>query len=289
VSEAFMIMLREGFEATLIVAIVFTYLRKIDRLDLSAAVWSGVAFAAGIATGLGLILHWTIGDFEGRARLLTFAAICATAAVVLTWMIFWMRKQSRAIKNELHEKVDAAIASDTARRGVMFVAFIAVLREGIESALFLVAAATGDNSNGVFVGAIAGLVAACVLGYLVYSGGRQIPMATFFKVTGILLILFAAGLLSRTVFFLQAAGDIGTMNNAFYNVTGIHWLTVDTQTGRFLAGIFGWDPRPSIEQVIVYVGYVVPVSYLFLRASKGAAPVPATKQSTAQAVPTAGR
>jgi high-affinity iron transporter len=284
-----MIMLREGFEATLIVAIVFTYLRKIDRLDLSAAVWTGVAFAAGSATGLGLVLHWTIGDFHGRARLLTFAVICATAAVVLTWMIFWMRKQSRAIKNELHEKVDAALASDAARRGVTFVAFIAVLREGIESALFLVAAATGDASNNVLFGAVAGLVAACVLGYLVYRGGRQIPMAAFFKVTGVLLILFAAGLLSRTVFFLQQAGDLGTMDNAVYNLTGISWLTIDTQVGRFLAGIFGWDPRPSLEQVIAYVGYVVPVTYLFLRGSKGPAPVPAPRPNAPQPVPTGGR
>ena len=106
---------------------------------------------------------------------------------------------------------------------------------------------TGGARSRVF--AVICLALAVVLGVLVYRGSRFLPLRRFFQVTGVLIILFAAGLLSRGVLFLQSAGDLGTVNNAVYNLTGQHWLTQDSQTGRFLAGIFGWDPRPSIEQV----------------------------------------
>ena len=108
-----------------------------------------------------------------------------------------------------------------------------------------------------------GLAIATALGVIVYHGGRAVPMRLFFQVTGVLIIAFAAGLLSRGVQFLQAAGDLGTLNGAAYNLTGIHWLTVQTEAGRLLAGIFGWDPRPSVEQLLVYLLFLVPVLVLF--------------------------
>src|SRR5829696_6930554 len=198
---ALLIMLREGFEAALVVAIVFAYLRRIERLDLSRAVWNGVAVAAAVSVGLGVVVHLTTGNLEGGARLRSFAAISALALVVLTWMVFWMRRQSRAIKGELEHKVDAAIAGTEVRRGIVAVALLAVLREGIEAALFLIAAATEEEGWDVVVGAV--IAIACVLAFLVYSGGRQLPMKAFFKVTGVILIVFAAGLASRVVLFLQ--------------------------------------------------------------------------------------
>src|SRR5262245_45463293 len=128
-SEAFLIMLREGFEATLVVAIVFTYLRKLSRKDLFGSVWIGVVAGVAVATMVGLVVHWTIGELEGGARLVAFACISAAAAAVLTWMIFWMRKQGGAIKGELEERVDSALVSQSAGQGVLLVAFTAVLRE----------------------------------------------------------------------------------------------------------------------------------------------------------------
>ena len=263
--ESLLVLVREGFEASLIVGIVFGYLRKIDRRDLDAAVWAGVGIAALLATAFGVILHLTVGSFEGEARLRTFAAICICAAVVLTWMVFWMRRQSRAIKGELEHKVDAALASERVRTAMMGVAFLAVLREGIETALFLIAAATGADGWDVLLGGLIGLAIACVLGYLVYTGSKVLPMRAFFQVTGMIVIIFAAGLCAKAIFFLQATGDLGTVNNAVYDLTGVHWLTVDSQVGRFLAGLFGWDPRPSAEQVLAWLLYIVPVTYLFLR------------------------
>ncbi len=139
-----------------------------------------------------------------------------------------------------------------------------MLREGIEAALFIVALSIDADGLSVLLGAVLGLAIASVLGWMIYLGGRAFPMRTFFRVTGVILIVFAAGLCAKAVFWLQAADVIGTWNNAFYNVTGVHWLTQDSEVGKFLAGLFGWDPRPSVEQVIAWVGYFVPVTVLFL-------------------------
>lgn len=273
-AESFLIMLREGFEAALVVAIVFAYLNKIDRRHLFGPVWVGVGVGAALATAIGLGIHWTVGELEGEARLVAFAIISLLAAGMLTWMIFWMRRQSASIKGELHHKLEAALGSGRAAQGVLLVAFFAVLREGIEAALFLIAATVDADGNDVLVGGIAGLLAAVLLGAIVYAGSRRLPMRGFFRVTGVLLILFAAGLCAKAVFFLQAAGDLGSVNDAFYNVTGAHWLTIDTESGRFLAGLFGWDPRPSVEQFVAWFAYVVPVTFLFLaREPRRPAPV----------------
>jgi high-affinity iron transporter len=266
-----LIMVREGFEAALIVALVFAYLRKLDRLDMAKATWLGVLGAAAVSLTIGVTLHLTVGGLEGAARMRSFAAISLVAAAVLTWMVFWMRRQARAIKGDLEHKVDAALLSG-GMSALSLVAFLAVLREGIEAALFIVAAATESNGWDVVAGAVLGLAIATVMALLVYAGSRRIPMRSFFQVTGMIVIVFAAGLLARTVLFLQAAGDLGSMNDAVYDVTGAPLLTQSTEFGKFLAAMFGWDPRPSIEQVLVWVLYLVPVTALFLLGGRRAAP-----------------
>jgi high-affinity iron transporter len=264
--ESFLIMLREGFEATLVVAIVFAYLRRIERLDLAKPVWAGVAAAVAIASGIGVGIHMTTGSLSGDARLVTFALIAIGATIVLTWMIFWMARQSRAIKGDLEHRIDAALHRDDATigRAVALVAFTAVLREGIEAALFIVALSIDADGISVVIGAVAGIAVAAVLGWAIYMGGKAFPMRTFFRVTGVVLIVFAAGLCSKAVLWLQAAGVLGTWNNAVYNLTGVHWLTQNSEVGKFLAGLFGWDPRPSFEQVVAWLGYFIPVTVLFL-------------------------
>ena len=265
-ATALLIMLREGFEAALVVAIVFAYLRRIERLDLSRAVWQGVGIAVGISLAVGVIVHITIGNLEGAARLRSFAAISFLALCVLTWMVFWMRRQARAIKGDLEHRVDAALMGENVARNLAAVALLAVLREGIEAALFLIAAATEDSGWSVLVGGFIGLALASIVAWLVYYGGRSLPMKAFFTVTGVILIVFAAGLASRTVLFLQGAGDLGSFSlNGVYDLRQYEYLTQSTEVGKFLAAMFGWDPRPSVEQVVVYLGYLVPVLYLFLR------------------------
>ena len=278
---ALLIMVREGFEAALIVAIVFAYLRRIGRLDLGRAAWTGVAAACGLSLLIGVVVNLTLGNLEGAARMRAFAAVSLAAAGVLTWMIFWMRRQARAIKNELEHRVDEAVRTDNPRRAVVAVAFFAVIREGIEAALFLIAAATESSGGEVMVGALIGLAIAVALGLAVYVGGRRLPMRTFFQVTGMVIVVFAAGLLARSVLYLQASGDLGTVADNIYDLTGVHWLTPrDSEVGRMLAALFGWDPRPSLEQVVAWVAYFVPVTYLFLRKPR-AQPRPAVPSAPA--------
>ena len=270
---AFFVMLREGFEAALIVAILYAYLRKTSRHDLIPAMWGGVAAAAALSVAAGVAIHLSIESLEGEARLRAFAAISLFAVAVLTWMIFWMRKHARAIKGELQEVLDDAMErTGRVKWAIVAAAFFAVLREGLEAALFMIATATTADGGAVLLGALLGLAVACVLGWAVVLGGKRLPMKQFFQVTGVILILFAGGLLARTVMFLQTAGDMGIAWNNVYDLTSIKLLTVETETGRFLGAMFGWDPRPSIEQVVAYVGYVGTVTWLFLRNPKAAAP-----------------
>ncbi|MGH8869364.1 MAG: FTR1 family iron permease [Actinomycetes bacterium] len=274
-ATALLIMIREGFEAALVVAIVYAYLRRIQRMDLARAVWVGVGAATAVAFGAGIAIHLTIGNLEGVDRLRAFAAVSLFAVCVLTWMIFWMRRQARKIKGALEHSIDAAIdAGGNVKAAITLVAFFAVAREGLEAALFLIAAATEEDGTEVLIGGIVGLAIASVMGYLVVLGGRRLPMQAFFKVTGLVLIVFAAGLFARTVAYLQFSGDLGITYDAVYDLTGFASLTVDTETGRFLTAMLGWDPRPSIEQVLAYVLYLGVTAYLFLRTPRGAQPAP---------------
>ena len=275
--ESFLIILREGFEAALIVAIVLAYLRSIGRLDLRGTIWAGVALATALSFVAGIALDTIVDGLTGDARMRTFAIISAAAAGVLTWMVFWMRRQSTKIRGELQHAVDRAIHEEHGARALFLVAFFAVLREGIETALFLVAAATGTGTNDILLGGALGLALAIALGVGIYHGGRRVPLRQFFRVTGFLIILFAAGLAAKAVFFLQASGDLGSMNlNGVYDVRSIAFLNPgESEVGKFLAGIFGWDPRPSIEQVIAWLFVALPLTYLFLRKPRPTTPEPA--------------
>jgi high-affinity iron transporter len=195
-------------------------------------------------------------------------------------MIFWMRSHARALKGELEDRSASAIASGS-RYALALVAFTAVAREGLETALFLISTTTGPSGGDIVVGTLLGLAVACALGVGVYHGSRVVDMRRFFQVTGVLIVLFAAGLLDRFVLFLQGTGDLGSWNDAAFDVTRYEWLTQSSQAGRFLAGIFGWDPRPSIEQVAVYVAYLVPVLVLYFRppAARNGTPQPQAQPS----------
>jgi high-affinity iron transporter len=257
VSASLLITLREGFEAALIVAIVLAFVKRSSRPEMVRAVWAGTIVALVLAALVGWILHVTIDGLEGDARTRTFAVICIAAAALLTWMIFWMRAHARHLKGELEGKAAAAI-DDGSVVGVAMVAFLAVAREGLETALFLISTTTSDSGGDVVVGALIGLAVACVLGVLVYQGSHLINMRRFFQVTGVLIILFAAGLVSKAIQFLQ-----GNVDREIYDVTGVHWLTTGSEVGKFLSGIFGWDPAPSYLQFLGYWGFLIPALVFF--------------------------
>ncbi|MDQ3645605.1 MAG: FTR1 family protein [Actinomycetota bacterium] len=263
--SAFLIMLREGLEAALIVAIVLAYLKRLDREGDFKTVWAGTA--AGIALSLiaGFAIFKIVGGLEGSAEEMTEAVIAFVAAGVLTWMIFWMGRQARHIKGDLQHKVDRALATGSAKT-LAAIAFVAILREGLESALFLLGVTVGAESNAVaFAGGLIGLATAAGIGYLVYKGSRKVNLRVFFRATGILIILFAAGLVAKGVHELQEVGTIGTLNEHVWDVSANAALNPDTSTvAEFMKGLFGWSPNPSIEMIVVYLAYLLPIGAAFL-------------------------
>jgi high-affinity iron transporter len=285
VGSALLITLREGLEAALIVAIVLGYLKRLRREGDFGPVWLGTGTAVAISLIAGVVVFNTVGELEGRAEEITEGVIAFAATAVLTWMIFWMGRQARFIKGELEAKVDAAVVTGSSI-ALASIAFVAVLREGLETALFLLSTGVGtESSTSQFVGGVIGLSVAVMLGYLVYRGSRKVNLRVFFRVTGGLIILFAAGLLAKGVHEFQEAGLLGTLNEHVYDVSSISALNPDAGSfGEFLSGLFGWSPDPSLEMIGAYLLFLVPVGIAFLAQTRripGA--VPARTEARASA------
>lgn len=267
---AFLVMLREGVEAALIVAILLAYLDRIDRRDQTPWVWGGAGVAAAISLAVGAVLWVTVGGLEGRAEELVEGTIAVAAAGLLTWMIFWMGRQARHLRDRLEMRVDVALTVGGAM-ALATLAFVAVLREGLESALFLISTTVGGTSGlGQLFGGLAGLAAAGAIGYLFYRGSHRVDLRRFFRVTGALIVLFAAGLVTTAVYELQEAGLIPVLVEPLWRVR-FGLLEPDVSIlARFLKSLFGWRPAPSLLMVVAYLGYLVPVGWAFLRMTRPA-------------------
>lgn len=263
---ASIVALREGIEAALIVSILLAYLHKIGRSDRVRLIWGGTGLAVAVSLVVGVAIFATGAEFEGTAEQVFEGLVTLTAVGVLTWMIFWMRRQGARIRAELQEKVDAALVAGGFALGVL--AFTAVLREGIETALFLFAAAKGTavESAGVgaqLVGAALGLGAAVVLGVALYRGGIRMNLRSFFRVTGAILVVVAAGLFAYGVHELQEAGWFPFLTATAFDVSG--WLPDDAGPGAVLRGLIGYQADPTVLEVLAWTGYLVLVGTLFVR------------------------
>jgi high-affinity iron transporter len=279
VGFSFLIMLREGLEIALVVAIILAYLKRLERRNEFTAVWAGAGAGVAVALGAGTAVFVVLGELEGTAEQVTEGLIAFGAAAVLSWMIFWMARQARFIKGTLQKKVDAAL-----KTGSFFslatIAFVAVVREGMEAALFMLSSTVGQSSFDAAVGGGAGLAVACGIGYAVYAGSRWVNLRLFFRVTGAVVVLFAAGLLATGVHEFQEAGFLATTNEHLWNLSQIAILNPDSSTlGEFLHGLFGWSAAPSSEMVLGYGLYLVPVMIAFLIATRT---VPAARPRPAE-------
>ena len=260
---AFLVMLREGVEAAIIVAILLSYLNRIDRRSDSRWVWAGTIAAVLVSLAAGIILWNTVGGLEGSAEELVEGSIALVAAGLLTWMIFWIGRQARHLKGQLHSQVDTAIAAGGAT-ALATIAFVAVVREGIESSLFLISTTVGtETSSSQLIGGVLGLTAAVVIGVVFYAGSSRIDLRAFFRLTGVLIILFAAGLVSKAVHEFQELGLLPTISEHIWDL-GILDPSSGT-VGRFLGSLFGWTPRPSLLMALAYAAYLIPVLVVFLR------------------------
>ena len=258
----FLIGLREGLEASLVVGILVAYLVKTGRTGRLVPLWVGVALAALASLGFAAVLHFTANELSDRAEEIFAGVMSIIAVAFVTWMVFWMRSTSRTMKTELHGKLDAAAEMGSVAIAVM--AMVAVAREGLETALFLW---TNEKAMGAAshpaVGGLLGIGAAIVLGYLIYRRAIAIDLGKFFKVTGALLIVIAAGVLAAGVHELQEAAIIGGEDAVALDISS--WYSADAWYGSLIRGIFNFTPTLTVLQVLVWFAYLVPVMVLFFR------------------------
>lgn len=251
-ATSFLLSLREGLEAALIIGIVLGVLRKMERQNLNSTVWLGALCAAVISIFAAIGLNWVGAEFEGQGEQLFEGITMLLAAGVLTWMVFWMRKQSKTLKQEIEVGVRGA-AQGSGQRALFFLAFLAVVREGIELALFLLAARLASNPMQEFVGAALGISSAALLGWIIFASSRRLSLTKFFQSTNVLLALFGAGLVGLGV---HEFNELGWIPSIVEHVWSLNALLPDESTvGQLLKALVGYNSSPSLSQVIAYVGY----------------------------------
>jgi high-affinity iron transporter len=274
----YLIGLREGLEAALVVSILVAYLVKTGRADRLGGIWVGVLAAIAISIGFGALLSFTSSNLSFEAQEAFGGTLSIIAVGFVTWMIFWMRRAARTLSSELRERVDLAVA--TGGWVLALTAFLAVGREGLETSLFLWSAvqSTGQGTQPL-LGATLGLVTAVVLGWLFYRGAVRINLGKFFRWTGLLLIVVAAGVLAYGVHDLQEAGILPGLNTLAFDISNA--VPPDSWYGTLLRGTINLTPQTTVLQAVVWVLYVVPVLALFLR------PAAPPRPAAARATPTA--
>lgn len=269
---AFLITLREGIEAALIVGIVASFLRQAGKAHLMTKVWLGVALAALLCIGLGYAIHRTTGEIPQKQQEFVVGVLGLVAVAMLTYMILWMQQAAHSLKSSLHASLQAALnRSDKQGWALVAMAFLAVAREGLESVFFLIAVFEQSPTWRMPVGAVMGLLTAIVMGCLIYQGGMRINLARFFRITGLFLIFVAAGLFAGA---FRALHEAGVWN--LWQVNPLDWdspmpldwsnvLHEDSPLGVVLGGFFGYTHHPVLADFVLYFAYLLPVLALFFR------------------------
>jgi high-affinity iron transporter len=256
---AFLILLREGLEAALVVGIIAGYLHRTGRADRLPLVWIGAASAALACLGTGLLLDLLSAEFPQRGQELFEAAIGALAAAMLTAMAFWMRRAAGAIRQHMQQQAEAASGSGAA---LIAMVFLAVAREGLEAVVFLLALLQQSTGWGVPLGGLLGLAAALLAGLLIAWGGIRLQLGRFFRWTGVVLLLAAAGLASGALRALHEAGLWNGLQQVAFDLSAV--LPVDGAPGAVLAGLFGYADRPSLGEAMLYLAFLAVTLPLFL-------------------------
>lgn len=249
---SFLLALREGLEAALIIGIVLGALHKMNRPALKPAVWRGTAAAIGGSFLVALALNLIGAELEGAGEQIFEGFTMLLAAGVLTWMIFWMRRQSRHLKKELEEKTSQAVGKN-GQQALFALAFLAVFREGVELALFLLATRFASSPLQTVIGALLGLSGAIALGWMVFNSSRRLNLQQFFTITSTLLILFAAGLIGHAVHEFNELGWIPALIDPIYDINPL--LPEQSFAGDIFKALFGYNGNPSLTETIAYLGY----------------------------------
>jgi len=279
----YLIGLREGLEAALVVGILIAYLVKTERRQLLSRAWFGVGIAVAVSLSFGAILTLGPQGLSFEAQEAIGGTLSIVAVGLITWMIFWMGKNARHLKRELEGSMEKAISVGSG--AVVTMALLAVGREGLETALFLWAGIqSAGSSSGPVIGASLGLASAVVLGVLIYRGALRLNLRVFFQWTGVFLVVVAAGVLSYGIHDLQEAGILPGLNTLAWDVSATIGPT--TVLGTVLKAIFNFTPATTVLQAVFYFAYLIPVLAIFIRtAFAKPTPRPDAAVTTASAVP----
>lgn len=266
---SFLLSLREGIEAALIIGIVLGALQKIHRPDLQWAVWVGAASAALVSLLVALTLGLVGASLEGEAEEIFEGITMLLAAGVLTWMIFWMNRQARHLRSDLESDV-RQVAISSGLGALFLLAFAAVAREGVELALFLSATAMASGSQSTLIGALLGLGTAILLGWSLFASLVKLDLRRFFRVTGVLLILFAAGLVAHGV---HEFNEVGWIPPIIAHVWDLNPILDEASTGgQLLTALFGYNGNPSLTEVLAYLAYFAAIWFGLRWAAAGRSP-----------------
>jgi high-affinity iron transporter len=263
--STFLIALREGLEAALIVGILVAYLVKTGRNHLLAPLWAGVSIAIVASLALGGFLSFTSAELTPRGEEFFAGTTSFLAVGFVTWMVFWMQRAARGLRDELHGKVDSAVGAGSL--AIAVTACVAVVREGLETALFIYTNfKTVGAASSATVGLILGLALAVALGYLIYNRSVKINLGKFFQITGTALIIVAAGVLSYGIHEYQELGWLPGAESFIWDVTS--WMAKDSILATVLAGSIGFDTTTSWLQFLVAGTYIGLVLWLYLKPAR---------------------
>jgi len=263
--STFLIALREGLEAALIVGILVAYLVKTGRNHLLAPLWIGVGTAIAASLALGGFLSFTSAELSDRGEEFFAGTTSFLAVGFVTWMVFWMKRAARGLRDELHGKVDSAVGAGSL--AIAVTAFVAVVREGLETALFIYTNfKTVGAASSATIGLILGLALAVALGYLIYNRSVKINLSKFFQITGTALVGVAAGVLSYGIHEYQELGWLPGVDSYIWDVTS--WMAKDSILATVLAGSIGFDTTTSWLQFIVAGAYIGIILWLYLKPAR---------------------
>lgn len=258
--STFLIALREGLEAALIVGILVAYVVKTERRFLLAPIWSGVGLALAASLALGGFLTFTSAELSERGEQFFAGTTSFLAVGLVTWMVFWMKRAAKTLRDELHGRVDNALS--TGPLALAAAAFFAVAREGLETSLFVYTNfRTVSATSAASIGLILGLTLAVVLGYLIYNRSIRLNLSKFFTVTGVFLIIVAAGVLSYGIHEYQELGWIPGDGSYAWDISSV--IAKDSIAGSLLAGTIGFDVNTTWVQLIFWAAYLTVVLRLY--------------------------
>ncbi len=262
----YLIGLREGLEASLVVVILIAYLVKTERRHLLPRIWAGVTTAVLVSLAFGALLTFGPQRLTFQAKEALGGTLSIVAVGFVTWMVFWMTRHARGLSGELRGKIDTA--ADAGRLSLIVVAFLAVGREGLETALFLwsAAQATSNSESAGLVGGLLGILTAVAMGYAFYKGVLKINLATFFRYTGVILIVVAAGVLSYGIHDLQEAGVLPGLYNLAFDLS--RQVPESSWYGTLLKGTVNYSQNTTWLQAIAWLVYLVPTLAVFLRTTR---------------------